>query len=264
MNPRLTLFAGLALGWLAGSPAAHAQAVAVTLSLETNVISVGSTTYLHAAAQILPAYRSGADRVFSWYVDVRNANDTVAVAHYSQMLKLASDQDPRISSSGFADGADRRGIYDTFMNLPGAGKSNSVELLRIPVTGLAVGRATFSVRPGSGVPGLSADFLVAPLGGGDPWLGGEYSGATVELLVLDPNRKPILESVRPTGLPGGAHAVEIRLVPVAGFDCVVQYTDTLSEPDRWQALPGGPHNSGLAVDTNSVPRRFYRIRADLR
>lgn len=41
----------------------------------------------------------------------------------------------------------------------------------------------------------------------------------------------------------------------------VEFRDLLGAVS-WQALPSGPHNSGLATDTHSVSSRFYRIRVN--
>src|SRR6185503_18687357 len=57
-----------------------AQAVAVTASLDTNVLVVGQSTTLRIFAQVLPAYRTNADRIFSWYVDLLNTNGAAAQA----------------------------------------------------------------------------------------------------------------------------------------------------------------------------------------
>src|SRR5260221_2055382 len=147
---------------------AAAQVVAVTLRLDTNTLTLGSTTHLHVAAQILPAFRAGSDRIFSWYVDVIDTNGAAASANYALMQKTASDNDPSLSSSGTTVGANRRGVYDTFLNLPGAGVNAPVELMSIPITGTAVGQTRFQVQAGSGVPQMSSEFLVAPARGCAP------------------------------------------------------------------------------------------------
>ena len=56
---------------------AIAQVVAVTLRLDTNVISVGGSTKLRVFAQVIPSVRANAERIFSWYVDVLNTNSPV-------------------------------------------------------------------------------------------------------------------------------------------------------------------------------------------
>ena len=60
---------------------ALAQVVAVTLRLDTNVISVGGSTTLRVFAQVVPSVRANAERIFSWYVDVLNTNSPVATAN---------------------------------------------------------------------------------------------------------------------------------------------------------------------------------------
>jgi hypothetical protein len=151
----------------ASQPGSHsyAQAVDVTLTLDTNRIEVGQTTILSVFAQVVPGKRSGADRVFAWYIDLLNSSAAVAQADFSRLLKSASDNDPSLSSAGITSGANRIGICDTFLNRAGAGVSAPVLLLSVPVKGIAAGKNTFSVRAGTGLPALTNDFVVAPLGG---------------------------------------------------------------------------------------------------
>src|SRR5262249_15299187 len=140
-------------------------------------------TTLHIFAQVVPSLRTNSDRIFSWYLDVLNTNGTAAGANYAAMQKTASDQDPQTSSTGLAQGANRVGIYDTFLNPPGAGTTNAVDWRTIPSGALASGRPRFLARAAPGVPGLSTIFLVAPKGGGPPNVGGNYPVAFVDLTV---------------------------------------------------------------------------------
>src|SRR5262245_49071564 len=179
MRKRAAAWVGLLL-WMAALPALG-QAVAVTVRFDTNRIAVGGTTLLRVYGQVAPALQQDADRIFAWYLDVLNSNQLVAAANYSALLKPTSDNDPLISSTGANQGANRVGIYDTFLGLPGAGVNTAVELMRIPVRGLAAGRARFQVRAGTTVDGLSSDFLVAPLNDGTGWTGGDYSAAFADL-----------------------------------------------------------------------------------
>ena len=130
---------------LAAWTGACAQVVGVTAQLDASTINVGQGTTLRVFAQVLPGVRTNADQIFSWYVDVLNTNVAVASANYASMLKPASDNNPMVSSNGFTGGANRLGIYDTFLNLPRAGVTNAVELLRIPVR--ASGSAASISRP---------------------------------------------------------------------------------------------------------------------
>jgi hypothetical protein len=239
---------------------AAAQAVAVTLRLDTNTISVGSTTHLHVAAQVLPAFRAGSDRIFSWYVDVINTNGTAASANYALMQKTASDNDASFSSTGTTVAANRRGIYDTFLGLAGAGVNAPVELMDIPITGAAAGRTRFLIQAGSGVPQMSADFLVAPSGGGDALVGGDYSAAFVDLLVVGPAnlvRPALTISVVP--LTGGTNQATLHWSLIAGQNYFLQYQDQLSPVSPWQTFAGGPHNSGNYIDTTKSSTRSYRL-----
>ncbi len=237
------------------------QAVAVTMRLDTNSIAVGENTMLRVYAQIVPSLRPETDRIFSWYVDVLNTNGAVAQADYASLLKPASDNDdPPVSSTGFNDGANRRGIYDTFMDLPAAGRDAPVELLRIPVTGLAEGQTRFSVREGSGGPELT-DFLVAPTGGGEEFVGGDYNLADIDLEVIAVPCELELSIMPDPGSNGPLPQLILSFTPCPGYDHTVEYRDDLSPGSTWQALPGGPHNSGSISITGSLSQRFYRVRA---
>src|SRR6266850_1808021 len=166
MKPnKLSLRLALVAALLAPARQSLAQAVAVTMSLDAPTISVGQGTTLHVYAQVVPNLRTNTERIFSWYVDVLNTNGSAVGVNYSGMQKTTSDQDPQTSSTGVSQGANRRGIYDTFLNRPGAGTSNAVELMSIPVTGLAAGQTRFLVQAGSGVPLMSSDFLAVPKSG---------------------------------------------------------------------------------------------------
>ena len=235
-----------------------AQVVTVTMSLDTNRIAAGASTTLRVYAQIVPALRPSTDRIFSWYVDLLNSNGTVARGVYESLQKTASDNDPRISSAGTSQEANRRGIYDTFMNLPDAGRQTRVLLLAVPVTGLAAGRSTFRVQAGTGVAGLGHDFIVAPAGGGDALLGGDYSLASAELEVLEEACR-VQATLAYTPLPGGQNRLVISYPLCPGQNHFVEFRNRLAL-ETWQTLPNGPHNSGSLIETNSVAQRFYRVR----
>jgi len=237
-----------------------AQVVAVTMRLDTNTISVGGSTTLRVFAQVTPNLRANAERIFSWYVDVLNTNGFVASANYGSMQKTASDNDLDLSSTGSTDGAHRRGIYDTFLNLTGAGVASPVELMAIPVTGLAAGQTRFQVRAGSGVPQLSSDFLVNPLAGSTPLTGGDYSAANVDLRVGSAPACAINLQLTPLGGNAGlGQRLLLSFVPCPGYDHTVQYRDALDDAAGWRSLSGAPHNSGSLTVTNAASQRFYRV-----
>ena len=240
------------------------QYVQITLSLETNRIAVGSNTLLHVYAQITPAYRPTTDRIFSWYVDLVNTNGSIAQGDWPKLQRPKSDRDTRTSSGGVTVGANRRGIYDTFINLPSAGRTNPVELFYIPINGLTPGKTAFRIEAGSGVPNLGADFIVAPAGGGDPLIGGDYRAASQQLEVLGSSgASNVLVSIASLGLPNTElKKLTIAFPLVSGRNHTVEYLPDLGSDPKWQALPGAPHNSGLAVDTNNAPQRFYRLHMD--
>ena len=239
-----------------------AQAVAVTVRLDTNTLGICETTTLRVFGQVVPSLRVGSDRIFSWYVDIVNTNAPVAFANYPALSKLASDNDAQTSSDGVSVGSERRGIYDTFLNRPGAGVNSPIELVSIPISGHSVGTTRFLVRHGSGVANLAEDFIVAPLGGGDFKVGGDYSAAFADLTVVTNN---VTSEKRLTiayeGLGGGTNKVPVRFAALPGCDCYVEYRNDLASGFVWQAFPGGPHNAGVYVDINNVPRRLYRLRA---
>jgi hypothetical protein len=238
------------------------QAVGVTMRLDAPALGVGQSTTLHISAQVVPALRTNADRIFSWYVDVLNTNGAAVSANYGAMLKTASDRDPRTSSNGVSQASNQRGIYDTFINLPGAGTSNAVELMSIPVTGVAIGKTRFMVQAGSGVPQLSSDFQVAPKGGGAPLLGGDYTAAFVDLTVTNSSPCAIQLQVTPLANGGGPNGtLRLTFAPCPGRTHTVEFRAGLDDVAGWQSLPGGPHNSGIVTVTNSVTQRFFRVRA---
>jgi hypothetical protein len=248
---------GVALSLLLSAVAGFAQAVVVTARLDTNTISVGSSTTLRVFAQVVPGLRPTSDRIFSWYLDVLNTNAAVASANYGAMTKPASDNDPLISSMGLTQGANRRGIYDTFLNLPGAGVNAPVELMRIPVTGVATGRTLFSVAAGSGVPQLETDFFVAPLGGGDPYLGGSYTTAFADLQVTGGAAcAPVMQIAR---LAGGTQA-RLTFTPCVGRTHFVEGLTAIDGVATWQVLPAAPHNSGDVVVNLTGGLRIFRVR----
>lgn len=237
------------------------QAVAVTMSLDSSSISAGQSTTLRISAQVVPTLRTNADRIFSWYVDVLNTNGITASANYSAMLKTASDKDPQTSSTGVAQGANQRGIYDTFLNLSGAGTTNAVELMAIPVSGLVAGQTRFLVQMGTGV-ALSSDFQVAPKGGGPPFVGGDYTLAFADLTVTtSASCNPQLRVVRLAGGGGSGGTLQLTFTPCAGRNHTVEFRNALGDVAGWQALPGAPHNSGSVTVTNLTAQRFFRVRA---
>jgi hypothetical protein len=233
----------------------RAQVVNVTMSLDNNQISVGGTTLLHVYAEIVPAQQATADRIFSWYVDLVNSSGNIATNDVSRLLKPASDNDPRTSSSGRAEGVNVRAIYDTFINLPNAGRTNAVELFNVPVVGVSTGRVTLAVQAGT-TANLSADFIVAPKGGGDPLIGGIYSAAKIPLDVVPGATGNVRVSIRGSA-PG---QVTISYPVVSGQNYFVEARQRLGGTNIWQALPNGPHNQGAVTDTTTGIQRFYRLR----
>ena len=243
-----------------------AQSVAVTMTLDSSSITVGQGTTLRVFAQVVSNLRTNANGIFSWYVDVLNTNGTVASANYAAMQKTPSDKDPFTSSTGSTDGANRRGIYDTFLNriLSGldAGVTNAVELMAIPVTGQNAGQTRFRVQAGTGVPQMSSDFLVSPKSGGVPYTGGSYTAAFVDLTVTGTSGcTPKLQVTRLTGGGGPGSTFQLSFTPCPGRNHTVEYRAALGDAPGWLALPGAPHNLGSVTITNATSLRYFRVRA---
>lgn len=246
--------------WLC--PVAVAQPVAVTMKLDQPQIAVGAATTLHVFAEVVPTVQARADRIFSWYVDVLNLNGAIAAANYAALQRPASDKDPRTSSTGVTDGSDRLGIFDTFLNLPGAGRSAPVELFSVPVKGLAPGQATIRIRAGSNLPQFGTDFLVAASDGGDPLAGGDYTTAIVTLEVASATGggtacTPVI-GIERLATPNEPNRLTISFPLCAGSNHFIESTDALGS--EWQPLPGAPHNSGTVIERVSGTARFYRLR----
>lgn len=230
----------------------RAQSVDVSVSLDETNILYGHTTTLRVHASIKPALASEAEQIFSWYVDLLNTNSAVASISASQLVMSASDNTPPTTSSGTVQAASIRAIYNTFLNLPNAGRLASVELLAVPVVALQTGSVTFAVQPGSTAL-LAHDFIVATTNG--PVYGGDYALATAVLHVRELAPFPIACAVVTNG-------VRVTFTPVPGAEYTVQ-TTTNPMAEAWATLPGAPHNSGLVVDTNSgVKLRWYRVLGD--
>jgi len=236
------------------SAVSFAQPVVVTLKLDASQISVGAATTLHIYGQIVPAQQASAERIFSWNVDLLNASGSIADAT-GDIIKLTSDKDPQTSSNGLLEGPNRRSIYDTFLDLPGAGVSAPVELFSVPVRGLAQGSAVLSVQAGTGATGLGGDFIVAPAAGGDPFLGADYSQASATLQV---GAGACQSSLTAAVQAGATRQLAIQFTLCPGKNHTVQFTDDLAHPN-WQALAGAPHNTGSVTDSVTASHRFYRV-----
>ena len=260
MHHRSTLRAlTAAIPLFAATFSTQAQSVAVTLRLDTNRVEVGASTVLHVYAQIVPGKRAGADRIFSWYVDLGNTAGSVASFDFERLGRSTSDQDPRTSSSGVTEGANRRGIYDTFLNLAGAGKESPVELFSVPVRGSAPGQCILYGQAGTGVAGLGVDFLVAPAEGDELLSGGDYSAAQLPLEVIATPPPPTL-FIASTLVASNSRLLSITFAVNPSREYVVEGRSDFGSGSTWLPLPGAPHNSGTVTDTNLLAQRFYRVR----
>jgi hypothetical protein len=131
-----------------------------------------------------------------------------------------------------------------------------VELMAIPITGLASGQTRFQIQAGTGSD-LSSDFQVVPISGGAPLTGGNYSAAQVVLTVAPGAPKGPL-SISVTNASGGARGVTLTFPPPSGVNVTVQFRDQLAGVP-WQPVAGAPHNLGAAFDLTTSPTRFYRV-----
>ena len=256
----IPLVAGVLLG-LAAPLSSFGQAVDVTVRLDDSSIAVGQTTTLRVYAQIKEALRPVSNRIFSWHVDLFTLNDSIAVVE-GEVAKTSSDQFAfPLSSSGLDQGVGRIGIYDTFSQEAGegAGRDAPIELFHVAVRGLAAGGVIFQVLGGSAV-NLAADFIVAPTGGGDPFLGGDYTNASAELVIGD-SGVACQTAIR---IEQALKTADVTSVILSydlcpGKDHFVEFKNDLGS-SPWSPLPGGPHNEGLVVDNSSVELKYYRVR----
>lgn len=228
------------------------NAVIVTVEAADTSLIVGESTTVTVFGQIDAAIEAGADRIFTWYIDVLNSGGGVAAGYASFQTPTSDNAPPPASGDGTGEGSNRRGIFDSFLGTPAAGKGSRIVLAQFEVTALAPGTATFSAAPGTTRP-IAFDFQVAMTGGGSS-TGGNYSAASVDIVVFPPPGDVDLK-VRLTG----SHEVELSFTPQAGFNHRVQRNADLT-PDSWADLPGGPHDLGtVLIDTIGAPVRFYRI-----
>jgi hypothetical protein len=131
-----------------------------------------------------------------------------------------------------------------------------VELFSVPVGGLQPGKTTFRIQAGTGVPNLSADFIVAPAGGGDPLIGGDYGAAAAQLEVVGSNS--VIRASIAYQKVGAQERLTISYPACPAFDYTVQFQSALGL-SPWQALSGAPHNSGSVTLTNPPAPRFFRV-----
>ncbi len=241
---------GLLALLLGGGGYARGQAVDVTVSLDHPDLLVGLTTTCRVYATIKPAYSNRSEQVFSWYVDLLNSSGATGSVDGSKLTMATGDNYANLSSSGTASGAQRRGIRNTFMNRPGAGKHARVELFNVPVTALAPGVVTFSVQAGTTATNMAHDFIVATTNQPEPFTGGDYAAAHASLTV---HAAPRL-AIRTVG-----NRVQVHYPVWPNLDYRVESRGGLLAGPDWSPLPGAPHNAGLLTDTNAALRRVYRL-----
>lgn len=250
---------------LLGAVVVQAQVVEVSLSLSTNRVAVGATVVLEVQARITASRTNSVDRIFSWCVDVLNGAPGVASCQWGELARPGSDNDPLLSSSGFNDAGGRNGIYDTFLNLAGAGRDQAVVLVRVPVVAVKPGVVAFSARAGTGAPAAPHDFIVAPRGGGTPLFGGLYGRAMTNLTVMAgggvTNAAPVvrLECLPVSDPSGVVRSFEIRFSPDPAWSSTVEGCLGLPPLGRWVALPGAPHDRGVVSVTNGGGAQFFRV-----
>lgn len=256
----LAALAAVVWSVLAGATSIPAQVIEVGLTAVTNRSFVGEPVLVQASAQILPAYRDAADRIFSWYLDLLTTG-AVAQIQGPDLRKPASDNNPMTSSQGTPEAGAIRGIYDTFLDLPAAGRDSPVVLFTVPVTAQAPGRVIVYLQPGSGVAEFNEDFLVARKDGMDPLTGGSYQQATVELEFVQKPQPPLFSISLSYFTPGDHRYLVLRYPVAEGWNYFVETRDSLAPGNTWQLLKATPENSGALLLTNSNSATFYRVTA---
>jgi len=237
---------------LAAAPLWGDNAVDVTIEAADTTLAVGESTTVTVYGRIAAAIEPDCDQIFSWYVDVLNDNGAVA-GDIGNVQTPTSDNHPSTSDDGTAEGGSLRGVHDTFLDLPGAGKATRVMLLQFEVTAKANGTATLSVAPGTTAGPLN-DFLVARTGVGS-YTGGNYSAAAVQITVGEGGEAPALD----LRISRAGSQVDLSFDPLPGFNHTVQWSPDLGA-SGWNNLAGGPHNAGAASETvGAQARRFYRV-----
>jgi hypothetical protein len=250
----------LALGMALAIPNSWCEAVIVSSTLDTNRLVAGSSTVLHVFARIAPDQQTNGLQIFSWDIDLISLGDPCVRIEAAQLLRPTSDNDPETSSAGTQDGSNLRSIHDTFLDLMGAGHDQPVELFSVPIAAISPGKVTLAIQAGTGSEEMGGDFVVQPSGDGPPLIGGYYSAARVDLEITAPLTN-LTSRITQTPLPqSDGRLITITFPVLAENDYVVEYTPSISTPVLWQPLPNPPHNAGFADDTNSQPRRFYRVR----
>lgn len=252
------LLAGAA--WMTASAQENSPAlvpVQATLRLDRASLGAGETTVIRAFAQVDASLRSTADRIFSWNIDLLSLDPEVAVPDPGSLVRPVSDKDPVLGSVGVTDGPHLRGIRDSFLELPGAGVAQAVELFSVTLRALAPGKASFRLRAPVGSGGLDPDFLVLPIDDRDAWSGAGYGGAVVTLTVSGTagGTPPTLRIG-----PGPDGAIRIEASTVAGSRVAVEESDGLEAAAAWRRVAESAAGAAtVSYETKpTASRRFYR------
>lgn len=244
-------------GASAQEPSPTLLPVQATLRVDRANLGIGETTVIRAFAQVDASLRSTADRIFSWNVDLLSLDPEVAVPDPGSLVRPVSDKDPVLGSTGLVDGPHLRGIRDSFLELPGAGLAQAVELFSVAVRALTPGKATFRLRAAVAGGGLDPDFLVLPIDDRDAWSGAGYEGAVVTVTVngTGAGTPPTLRIG-----PGAVGAVRIEAATVAGSRVALEESDGLEAGAVWKRVAESADGTAVvSYETKSTaPRRFYR------
>lgn len=255
----------LILAWLAVAAVVRGAEVpppAVTVTLRADAASIGSgtSTVVHAFARVSPTFEARADRVFTWNLDLLVLTPEVLELEPGSLVRPVSDHDPVLGSSGVVDGPNLLAVRDSFLDLDHAGVGAAVELFAVRVRALAPGAGQLRLRHGTlGTEG-SPDFLVLPAGDDDPWSGGDYTAAFLDILVPDP------------GSPGGAEprlaverdptkgVVRVTVQGQPGDVVALEESPALGDSAAWRRV--GQSSAGTASfvheTTPDTPGRFFR------
>ncbi len=61
---------------------------------------------------------------------------------------------------------------------------------------------------------------------------------------------------------GQGWVLRLSFPVIQGRNYTIEARDDLSPGTLWRALPGAPHNTGSAVETDLLKQRYYRVRVE--
>lgn len=249
---RARIAAALLTAAAVGSPLLHA-AVLLSAHLEADRIPVGASTVLQIEASYLDADPTSLAQLASWTISVQSSQPRVANGRFSAMEKPHADGGAA-ASPGLETPGGRAGIRDSCRLFPGAGVAAPFAFVRIPVTGYAKGRTSFSFDALSGPLGITVLD-----GSGKEWSVAATPPASLTLEVLEEREITIPSTLRrvPVASRTGQR-MRLQFPHQDGAEDYLEYADQPLGP--WMALPGGPQVTGDYIDQPEAEVRYYRVR----